>query len=58
MLQEILRHRPSTSGDHTCVIRKAHEDPRYHHFIGQFKKLGVGMLVVIIDMIRHVLYAS
>ena len=31
-------------------VRKAHEDPRYQAFIGDFKKPGVGMFVVIRDI--------
>lgn len=39
--------------DHAIEVRKAHEDSRYGHLIGQFKKPGVGMLVVIQDMIKE-----
>lgn len=39
------------SADDAIVIRKAHEDPRYHHLAGQFKKPGAGMLIVIKDMV-------
>jgi hypothetical protein len=34
-------------------IRKAHEDPRYQHLIGYFKKPGVGMFVVIQDLVAE-----
>jgi histidinol phosphatase-like enzyme len=33
------------------IVHKAHEDIRYRHLIGQFKKPGVGMLVVIRDIL-------
>lgn len=38
-------------------VRKAHEDPRYNHLIGQFKKPGTGMLVVIQDLLQELDYA-
>jgi len=34
-------------------IRKAHEDPRYQHLIGHFKKPDIGMLVVIRDLVTE-----
>jgi len=34
-------------------IRKAHEDPRYQHLIGHFKKPGIGMLLVIQDVVTE-----
>ena len=37
----------------TMEIRKAHEDVRYQHFIGHFKKPGIGMLVVIEDLVAE-----
>jgi hypothetical protein len=39
--------------DTTIEIRKAHEDPRYAHYIGQFKKPDIGMLVVIRDIVSE-----
>jgi hypothetical protein len=33
-------------------IFKAHEDPKYQHLIGQFKKPEIGMLVVIKDILK------
>ncbi len=36
--------------DNSIYIKKAHEDPRYREFIGQFKKPGIGMFVVIKDI--------
>ncbi len=39
-------------------IRKAHEDDRYKHLIGQFKKPGIGMLVVIKDLLGELLIIS
>jgi hypothetical protein len=39
--------------DNKVIIRKAHEDVRYKHLIGQFKKPGAGMLVVIRDIIQE-----
>lgn len=38
-------------------IRKAHEDQRYHHLIGQFKKPGTGMLTVIQDLLHELRHA-
>lgn len=38
-------------------IRKAHEDSRYMHLVGQFKKPGTGMLVVIQDLLQELNYA-
>ena len=38
----------------TIEIRKAHEDLRYKHLIGQFKKPGIGMLVVIQDLVKEI----
>lgn len=34
-------------------VRKAHEDLRYLHLVGQFKKPGAGMLVVIQDLLHE-----
>jgi hypothetical protein len=34
-------------------IRKAHEDARYMHLVGQFKKPGLGMLMVIQDLLQE-----
>jgi len=34
-----------------CSGGKTHEDSRYYHLIGQFKKPGAGMLIVIKDMV-------
>ncbi|HQS83568.1 MAG: hypothetical protein B7Y25_02005 [Alphaproteobacteria bacterium 16-39-46] len=31
-------------------LKKAHEDPRYHDYIGHFKKPDIGMFVVIRDI--------
>lgn len=36
--------------DKSLHIKKAHEDPRYQDYIGQFKKPDIGMLVVIKDI--------
>lgn len=34
-------------------VRKAHEDPRYAQLVGQFKKPGTGMFVVIRDLVAE-----
>jgi len=34
-------------------IRTAHEDQRYMHLVGQFKKPGIGMLMVIQDLLQE-----
>lgn len=39
--------------DNSIYIKKAHEDPRYQEFIGQFKKPGIGMFVVIKDIAQE-----
>lgn len=39
--------------DAKIIIRKAHEEARYKHLIGQFKKPGIGMLVVIQDLLKE-----
>jgi hypothetical protein len=39
--------------DQSILIKKAHEDPRYQEFIGQFKKPGIGMFVVIKDIAQE-----
>ncbi len=39
--------------DNSIHIKKAHEDPRYREFIGQFKKPGIGMFVVIKDIAQE-----
>jgi histidinol phosphatase-like enzyme len=39
------------TGSDSITIQKAHEDIRYQHLIGQFKKPGIGMLVVIRDVL-------
>lgn len=39
-------------------IRKAHEDVRYQHLIGKFKKPDTGMLIVIQDLIKEIGYES
>jgi hypothetical protein len=36
--------------DGSVTIKKAHEEARYKHFIGQFKKPGIGMFVVMRDI--------
>ncbi len=48
---------PSIGGTECYVVDqeqaiKAHENPKYKSLIGQFKKPGVGMLVVIQDIIQ------
>ncbi|MBY0281420.1 MAG: hypothetical protein K2W94_04600 [Alphaproteobacteria bacterium] len=37
--------------DNSIVIKKAHEDPRYQNYIGKFKKPGIGMFVVMKDVV-------
>lgn len=39
--------------DDSIVIKKAHEDPRYEKHIGEFKKPGIGMFVVMRDLVRE-----
>lgn len=39
--------------DNSILIKKAHKEPRYQEFIGQFKKPGIGMLVVIKDIAQE-----
>ncbi|MBY0109542.1 MAG: hypothetical protein K2X90_00300 [Candidatus Babeliaceae bacterium] len=39
------------TGSDEVIIRKAHEDIRYQHLIGHFKKPGIGMLEVIKDIL-------
>ena len=39
-------------------IRKAHEDPRYQHLIGHFKKPGIGMLLVIQDVVAELYHQT
>ncbi len=39
--------------DNNVIVRKAHEEIRYKHLIGQFKKPGVGMLIVIQDLLKE-----
>jgi len=39
--------------DNSIYIKKAHEDPRYREFIGQFKKPGIGMFAVIKDIAQE-----
>lgn len=39
--------------DNNIEVRKAHEDPQYSPFIGQFKKPGIGMFVVIRDLLEE-----
>jgi hypothetical protein len=36
--------------DNNITIKKAHEEPRYKEYIGQFKKPGTGMFVVMRDI--------
>jgi len=36
--------------DNQIVIQKAHEDPRYKAYVGDFKKPGIGMFVVMRDV--------
>ena len=36
--------------DNKIIIKEAHEDPRYEKYIGDFKKPGIGMFVVIRDI--------
>ena len=36
--------------DRSIVIKKAHEEPRYKQYIGEFKKPGIGMVVVMRDI--------
>jgi histidinol phosphatase-like enzyme len=38
-------------GSEEITVQKAHEDTRYQHLIGQFKKPGIGMLEVIRDIL-------
>jgi histidinol phosphatase-like enzyme len=40
------------TGSDSITIQKAHEDIRYQHLIGQFKKPGIGMLEVIRDLLH------
>ena len=39
--------------DGNLFIKKAHEDPRYAKYIGEFKKPGIGMFVVMRDIARE-----
>lgn len=39
-----------TKKDNNIIIRKAHEEPRYQKYIGEFKKPDIGMFVVIKDL--------
>ncbi|MBP6985221.1 MAG: hypothetical protein KBB83_01365 [Alphaproteobacteria bacterium] len=39
--------------DESIIIKKAHEDPRYEKHIGEFKKPGIGMFVVMRDLVRE-----
>jgi histidinol phosphatase-like enzyme len=39
--------------DNQITIFKAHEDERYRHLIGTFKKPDIGMLVVIKELLRE-----
>lgn len=36
--------------DNNIIAYKAHEDPRYKKYIGEFKKPGIGMFVVMKDI--------
>lgn len=40
--------------DRSIVVRKAHEDERYKQYIGEFKKPGIGMFVVMRDIAQEV----
>lgn len=40
-------------GAEKIVVRKAHEQENYKHLIGQFKKPGAGMLIVIKDILQE-----
>lgn len=40
-------------GDVSFIVRKAHEEARYQHLIGLFKKPGTGMLTVIQDIAQE-----
>lgn len=35
--------------NHQIIIKKAHENPNYHQYIGKFKKPDIGMFVVMKD---------
>lgn len=39
--------------DGTISVKKAHEDPRYAQYIGEFKKPGIGMFVVMRDVAKE-----
>lgn len=39
--------------DNSIYIKKAHEDQCYQEFIGQFKKPGIGMFIVIRDIAQE-----
>lgn len=39
--------------DGEIEVRKAHEDPRYKQFIGEFKKPGIGMFAVMKDIAKE-----
>lgn len=39
--------------DGSIFVKKTHEDLRYQKFIGQFKKPGIGMFIVIQDIARE-----
>jgi hypothetical protein len=41
------------TNDGLLEVRKAHEDPRYKHLIGKFKKPDSGMFRVIADLVKE-----
>lgn len=39
--------------NNNIIIKEAHQDKRYHKYIGQFKKPGIGMFAVIRDIAQE-----